>query len=933
MTAPPTLMLVDGSGYIFRAYHSLPPMSRPDGTPVNAVYGFTTMLLKLLADMKATHLAVLFDAGRHTFRNEIYPAYKAQRPDPPADLIPQFPLIREAVRAFNVPCLEREGLEADDLIATYAARARATGAQVVIVSSDKDLMQLVRDGVSLLDPMKNRAIGPDEVREKFGVDPDKVVDVQALAGDPVDNVPGVPGIGVKTAAQLITTYGDLETLLARAGEIPQPKRRQSLLEHADNARLSRRLVTLRDDVEVSETLEDFALGAPDPGVVRSFLTENGFRSLLKRVEATLDTAPDPASPDTPAAVAQGVESVPDDYHLVTTLEDLDAWIAEAHASGVVAVDTETNSLKARHATLVGVSLAPRPGRACYIPFAHRAPKTEGLDLEGEGAGAAVTNIEDKDKALARLGALLADPSVLKVGHNIKFDLHVLAGAGLDTVTPLDDTMVLSFVIDGSRHGHGMDELAQRHLGRTTIPFEAVCGKGKNQITFDLVPLDQAVRYAAEDADVTLRLHVVLRQALLAARLVRVYETLDRPMIPILARMEQTGVVVDAVRLKTLSGEFARRMADLETEIHALAGRPFNVASPKQLGEVLFDDMGLPGGKRSSKTGAWSTDAQVLDTLAGEGHALPALVLDWRQYAKLKSTYTDALVEDIDRATGRVHTTYSLSVTTTGRLSSNDPNLQNIPIRSEDGRKIREAFVAPPGFCLMSADYSQIELRLVAHVAAIRALREAFAQGQDIHAITAAQVFGVPLEGMDPMVRRRAKAINFGILYGISAHGLAVQLGISRGEAGAFIAAYMARFPEIQTFMETIKEQARAQGFVETPFGRRIPIPGINDRNPAARAFAERQAINAPIQGGAADIIKRAMIRLPDALSEAGLGARLLLQVHDELVLEVPEAEIDATRDTVRRVMSTTVALTDAQGVTTVPLDVDVGVGPSWAEAH
>ncbi|CCG09405.1 DNA polymerase I [Pararhodospirillum photometricum] len=925
MAVSPHLTLVDGSGYIFRAYHSLPPMTRPDGTPVNAVYGFTTMLLKLMADSASDHLAVVFDAGRRTFRTELYPAYKAQRPEPPEDLVPQFAVIREAVRALNVPCLEREGFEADDLIATYARHARAQGARVTIVSSDKDLMQLVRDGVDMLDPMKNKTIGPTEVMEKFGVPPTRVVDVQALAGDSVDNVPGVPGIGLKTAAQLISTYGDLDTLLARAGEIPQPRRRQMLQEHADDARLSRELVRLRDDLEISETLADLGLTKPDPETLRAFLSENGFRSLLARVEAVC--GPAPAGTPATAAASPAV----DDYHLVTTVAALEPWIAEARHAGVVAVDTETNSLKARTATLVGVSLATRPGRACYIPFAHQPPHSGTLALDGPATGPFA--IDDRDGALALLGELLADPGVLKVGHNIKFDLHVFKGVGLDTVAPLDDTMVLSYVLDGTLHGHGMDELAERHLGRTTIPFEAVCGKGKTQITFDRVPLDKALAYAAEDADVTLRLHKVLRPRLLAERLVRVYETLDRPMVPLLAAMEQAGVMVDPLRLRALSETFARRMGDLEDEIHGLAGHPFNVASPKQLGEVLFDEMGLPGGKRSSKTGAWSTDAQVLDTLAGDGHVLPARVLDWRQYAKLKSTYTDALVEDIDPATRRVHTTYGLTTTSTGRLSSNDPNLQNIPIRSEDGRKIREAFVAPPGHRLVSADYSQIELRLVAHVADIKALRDAFAHGQDIHALTASQVFGVPIEGMDPLLRRRAKAINFGILYGISAHGLARQLGITRGEAGAFIEAYLARFPEIQAYMDRVKEEARAKGYVETPFGRRIPTPGISDRNPVARAMAERQAINAPIQGGAADIIKRAMIRLPDALAEAGLTARLLLQVHDELIVEVPKTELDALVPLLRRTMRDTVALTDDKGRTTVPLEVDVGVGGSWAEAH
>ncbi|WP_413207258.1 DNA polymerase I [Rhodospirillum sp. A1_3_36] len=921
------LYLVDGSGYIFRAYHSLPPMTRPDGTPVNAVYGFTNMLMKLLADMDADHVAVIFDKARVSFRNEIYPQYKAHRPDPPEDLIPQFALIREAVRAFNIPCIDREGFEADDLIATYARRAAEEGAQVTIVSSDKDLMQLVRDKVAMFDPMKNKTIGPEEVLEKFGVPPNKVVDVQSLAGDSVDNVPGVPGIGIKTAAQLINEYGDLETLLARAGEIKQPKRRQNLLDHAEGARISNQLVRLREDVEVTETLADFAVAEPDAETLAAFLTENGFKSILAKVSAIAGEA---------AALAAGAPLSPasakDDYTLVTTIDALKGWIAEASRIGTVAIDTETDSLKARSATLVGVSLAIAPGKACYIPFAHRSSKPEGLDLDGTGGADAVENIP-REEALALLAGLLADPSVLKVGHNLKYDLHVLANAGITDVAPIDDSIVLSYVLDGASHGHGMDELAQLHLDRTTVKFEEVCGKGKSQITFDQVPLDQALTYAAEDADITLRLYQFLRERLIKERMVRIHETLDRPMIRILADMEDKGIKVDALRLKALSGDFAKRMTDLEKEVHQLAGEEFNVGSPKQLGEILFGKLGLKGGKKSKKTGAWSTDAQVLDTLAAEGHELPVKVLEWRQYSKLKSTYTDALVEEIDPRDGRVHTNYGLTITTTGRLSSNDPNLQNIPIRSEAGRMIREAFVAEPGHKLISADYSQIELRLVAHEAGIKALRQAFAEGKDIHAITASQVFGVPVEGMDPMVRRQAKAINFGIIYGISAHGLAQQLSVSRGEAAAFIDAYFKQFPEIRDYMEAVKEKARKDGFVTTPLGRRIPIPGINDKNPMTRAFGERQAINAPIQGGAADIIKRAMIRMPKALAGAGLKTTMLLQVHDELIFEAPEAEVETALVLVKREMENAVVLTDERGATTVPLEVEAGVADSWAEAH
>jgi DNA polymerase-1 len=923
-TAPDRLFLVDGSGYIFRAYHSLPPMTRPDGTPVNAVYGFTTMLMKLLADMDAERVAVIFDKGRKTFRNEIHPDYKGHRPEAPEDLVPQFPLIREAVRAFNVACVEMEGYEADDLIATYAKQARAKGIDVTIVSSDKDLMQLVRDGVALFDPMKNRPIGPEEVREKFGVGPDRVVDVQALAGDSSDNVPGVPGIGVKTAAQLIEEYGDLESLLARAGEIKQPKRRQNLTEYADQARLSRDLVRLRDDVDVPEPLEGFDVRQPDPDALRAFLVENGFKSVLAKVEGDLIPKPGDGSGAAvdPVAEATSAEAA---YELVQDVEALRRWVAEAREAGVVAIDTETDALSAMRGGLVGISLATAPGRACYIPLAHTGGGEGQLDL---GGTADTPRQIARDDCVAELRDLLLNPGVLKVGHNIKYDLHVLARVGLE-VAPVDDTMVLSYVLDGTRLGqgtHGLDDLAQRHFGHAMIAFKDVCGSGKTQITFDKVALDKALDYAAEDADFTLRLHRLLKPRLIDERMVAVYETLDRPMVPLLTAMERAGIKVDPAVLRDLSKTFAARIGDLEDEVHRLAGHPFNIGSPKQLGEVLFDEMGLQSGRKSSKTGAKSTGADVLEDLAAQGHDLPARVLDWRQFSKLKSTYTDALVEDINPETGRVHTTFGLTGTSTGRLSSNDPNLQNIPIRTEEGRRIREAFVAEPGHVLLSADYSQIELRLVAHVADIKALKEAFHHGADIHAITASRMFGQPVEGMDPMLRRRAKAINFGIIYGISAFGLGRQLSIPRGEAQAFIDAYFKEFPEILTYMERTKDEARKFGFVRTLFGRKCWAPGINDKNPNARGLAERAAINAPIQGGAADIIKRAMIQVPDALSEAGLGARLLLQVHDELILEVPEGEADRTAALVKKVMEGAASLS-------VPLVVETGVAGTWAAAH
>ena len=923
------VFLVDGSGFIFRAFHGLPAMSRPDGTPVNAVYGFTTMLLKLLSDTDADHVAVIFDAGRHSFRNDIYPDYKAHRPPAPEELVPQFALIREAVAAFGVASVEMEGFEADDLIATYATQAVAQGARVTIVSSDKDLMQLVGDGVEMLDTLKGRTIRAAEVVEKFGVGPDKVVDVQALCGDPTDNVPGVPGIGVKTAAQLIGEYGDLDSLLARAGEIRQPKRRESLLAHADAARVSRELVRLRRDVPVPAPLESFAKRAFDRGALATFLAAQGFKSIVARLGGI--AAPPPATaaaaapPPATAAAAAPPAAVPpaQDYELVTSAAALARWVTEASRLGLVAIDTETTGLDALRVELVGVSLAVAPGRACYIPVKHQPGPAQG-SLLLDGAAAAGPALLPRAETLDLLAPLLADPAVLKVGHNIKYDMQILAQAGL-TMVAIDDTMLLSYALDGGSHGHSMDELARLHLGHDTIKYADLCGSGKNQITFDRVPLDKALAYAAEDADITLRLHALLKARLLAERMVTLSETLERPLVPVIVAMEGHGVRVDAQALAALSAEFGARMVRLEQEIQVLAGREFNVASPQQLGKVLFEDLSLPGGKKT-RTGQWGTGADVLEELAAQGHDLPARVLDWRQLAKLKSTYTDTLVAQINPRTGRVHTSYSLAATTTGRLSSSDPNLQNIPIRTEEGRKIRHAFVAEPGHVLLSADYSQIELRLVAHVAGIEGLKEAFRQGADIHAITASQVFGVPAPGIDPALRRRAKAINFGIIYGISAFGLAQQLGISNGEAKSYIDAYFARYPEIRAYMERTKEEARANGFVLTPFGRKVYTPGIKDKNAALRAFAERAAINGPIQGGAADIIKRAMIRLPTALVAAGSSARLLLQVHDELVVEVPAAEAAACTAILRRVMEDAASLS-------VPLVVEVGQGITWGDAH
>lgn len=906
------IVLIDGSGFLFRAFHGLPPMTRPDGTPVNAVLGFTNMLWKLLRDSEAEYFAVIFDTARKTFRSDIYAEYKAHRPPPPDELIPQFDLVRDATRAFNVPSLEMRGYEADDLIATYTRLAREAGMRVTIVSSDKDLMQLVEDpDVMLLDHFKNREIGADGVREKFGVGPDKVIDVQALAGDSSDNVPGVPGIGVKTAAQLINEYGDLDSLLARAEEIKQPKRRQNLLDYADMARISRELVTLKQDVPDLEPLESLNKREVEPDTLMAFLKEQGFNSAIQRIGSQLGLDADAGGGEpAPAAPAKS------DYSLVQTSAALVAWIARANAAGTVAFDTETTSLDAERADLVGFSLSVRPGEACYVPLAHRAP-----DLL---AGADTIKQIPLAEALAILKPLLEDAAVLKIGQNIKYDMRVMARHGV-AIAPIDDSMLLSFVLDGGLHGHGMDELSTLHLDYKPIPFKEVAGTGKNQITFDQVPLAKACDYAAEDADITLRLHQVLKPRLVREHMVTFYERLERPLAPVLARMEDAGIKVERAALARLSEDFAKRIAALETEIHKLAGRTFAIGSPKQLGEILFDEMSLEGGKKG-KSGAYATGADVLEGLVAQGHDLPARVLDWRQLSKLKSTYTDALLEHINPDTGRVHTSYSMTGASTGRLSSNDPNLQNIPVRTEEGRKIRRAFVAEKGQALLSADYSQIELRILAHIAGVDTLKQAFHDGLDIHALTASQVFDVPLDGMDAMVRRSAKAINFGIIYGISPFGLARQLGIAQSEAKAYIEAYFERYPGIKDYMERTKKTAHETGFVTTLFGRRCHLPGINEKNPAHRGFSERAAINAPIQGTAADIIKRAMIVMEDALAKAGLKARMLLQVHDELIFEAPKDEIDATAEVARRIMAGATELD-------VPLTVDTGTAGNWAEAH
>ena len=968
------LYLIDGSGYLFRAYHALPPLSRKsDGLPTGAVSGFSNMLWKLLEDMRAgdrpTHLAVIFDAGRTTFRNEIYPLYKANRPEPPEDLIPQFPLVRAATRAFGVACIEEAGFEADDLIATYARLAREAGARTTIVSSDKDLMQLVIDGeIELFDTMKNKRIASAEVMEKFGVPPSKVVEVQALAGDSTDNVPGVRGIGVKTAAELINAFGTLEALLARVEEIKQPKRRETLIENAENARISLKLVQLDYHVPIKTQIDDFAVHDPEPAALIGFLKAMEFSALCRRAAShfgvddvdAVPPAPDPAQPalaapgemtplpsrakaplpaensvgpakelprgGTPGAVmdrAVLLKTIDHDaYETVISLERLHHWIARAHETGRVCVDTETTSLDAMQAQLCGVSLAVAAGEACYIPCGHRAG--DGLDLRGEGA---VAQLGETD-VLERLKPLLEDPGVLKIAQNLKYDYLIFLQRGI-RVAPFDDTMLISYVLGTALHGHGMDELSELHLQHKPITFSEVAGTGKDRVTFDCVPVKEATRYSGEDADVTFRLHALLKPRLVAEGMVTVYETLERPLVPILVDMERAGVVIDPDRLRKLSNDFGRDMVKLEGQIHKLAGGAFNIGSPKQLGDILFGKFKLEGG-RKTKMGAWSTDADILEELAAQGHEIARLVLDWRQLQKLRGTYTDALPGFINPQTRRVHTSYAMASTSTGRLASTDPNLQNIPIRSEEGRRIRAAFIAPPGMKLISADYSQIELRLLAHIADIPELKQAFAENLDIHAMTASEIFGVPVKDMPSEVRRRAKAINFGIVYGISAFGLANQLGIARSEADDYIRKYFERFPGIRSYMEATKEFARDKGYVETLFGRRIHIREIRSKIPGPRGGAERAAINAPIQGTAADIIRRAMIRVPAALANGKLNARMLLQVHDELVFEAAEKDAAATCAAAKRIMEK--ATLPAISLS-VPLIVEARAAANWDEAH
>jgi DNA polymerase I len=984
------VFLVDGSGYIFRAYHALPPINRKsDGLQLNAVFGFCNMLWKLLRDMKPeekpTHLAVVFDLSEHTFRTDMYPDYKAHRPDPPDDLRPQFPLIREAVHAFDIPCLEQKGFEADDLIATYARQACEAGATTTIVSSDKDLMQLVNDCVVLFDTMKDKKIGRAEVIEKFGVPPEKVIEVQALIGDSTDNVPGVPGIGVKTAAQLIGEYGDLETLLKRASEIKQEKRRQSLIENAEKARLSKKLVTLDDNVKLDVPIGDLAVHDPDYKRLIAFLRAMEFSSLTRRVAEFASIDPSDIEPDAklsvhagssassaaevahegsgdgqierapgkPASAPAGASGRPggangastppalaaarleiahsqkfdrSKYETVRTLERLKAWTGRARDVGFVAIDTETSSLDPMQAELCGFSLAVAPNEACYVPLSHRHGGEGGKDSLFPGEITADQLSEAA--ALETMKPLLEDLGVLKIGQNLKFDWQIFAVRGIE-IAPYDDTMLMSYVVDAGRSDHGLDPLARRYFDHETIDFNEVTKVGKSRLTFDNVDIVKATEYAAEDADATLRLWLVLKPRLAAEHVLNVYETLERPLLRVLADMERRGISIDRQILSRLSGEFAQECGGLQTEINKLAGETVNVGSPKQIGDILFGKLGLEGGTKT-KTGQWATGARLLEELAEQGHKLPQKILDWRQVSKLKSTYTDALPDYVNPTTHRVHTSYALAATTTGRLSSSEPNLQNIPIRTEDGRKIRRAFIADAGHKLVSADYSQIELRLLAEIAGIEQLRKAFREGLDIHAMTASEMFGVPVKDMPAEVRRRAKAINFGIIYGISAFGLANQLGIEREEAGAYIRKYFERFPGIRDFIEETKALAREKGYVTTLFGRKCHYPDIKASNASIRAFNERAAVNARLQGTAADIIRRAMVRMDATLAKKKLAARMLLQVHDELVFEVPDAEVEETLPVVTAVMVD--APMPAMSLS-VPLHVEAKAADNWDAAH
>ena len=915
--------LIDGSGYIFRAFYALPPLTSPEGTPVNAVYGFTNMFMRLTQKIKSDYWLVLFDAKRQNFRNDIFPDYKGTRKEIPEDLIPQFEIIHQAVNALNLHFLDMEGYEADDLIATYAAQSLQKGYEVTIVSADKDLMQLIRPGIEFFDPMKDKYFTPEDVREKFGVYPNRVVDVQALAGDSTDNIPGVPGIGLKTAAELINQFGSLGEVLARAEEIKQNKRRETLIANKDQAEISLQLVTLKADVPTTQPIEDFPCQKPDLGTIMDFVSRYGFNSIRPRVEKWVSERCSEEGENT-VFKAQPQE-IKANYQLVQDEKTLKLWAEKIKQTGYFAFDTETNGLNPQFDKIVGFSMATSAGEACYVPLNHfKSDEKSNLDLFGSSQTNAPQQLSYEIIA-KYLKPLFEGKSILKIGHNIKFDMHFMQQVlGADCIiAPYDDTAVISYVLDGTEHGHGLDELAKTYFDHQMIAYEEVCGSGKNKITFDKVELDKALAYAAEDADFTLRLHQVLKPRLFSEHQMSVYEDLDRPLVRILQTMESAGVKVNRENLRRLSADFATKMQDYEQQIYRLAGEEFNIASPKQIGDILFGKLGAKGKKTA--TGAWQTGAEVLEDLAAEGNELAARILDWRALSKLKSTYTDALTEQMDKA-DRVHTTYNQITTSTGRLASNNPNLQNIPIRSEEGKKIRESFVASKGCKIVAADYSQVELRLMAVVANVQGLKQAFAENKDIHASTAARVFGVPLSEVTPNQRRHAKAINFGIIYGISQYGLAKQIDVSTEEAKAYIDAYFREMPEIKQFMEDTKAFAHKNGYVLTPFGRKCTVNGINDKNKRISMNAERAAINAPIQGGAADIIKRAMNAVFKKLQQGNFKTKMLLQVHDELVFEAPEEEVAAVSEMIKETMQTVVNYD-------VPFIAEVGIGDNWAQAH
>ena len=931
------LCLIDGSGYIYRAFYALPPMTRPsDGVPVNAVFGFTSMLMQFMTENADDCIAVVFDTARRNFRNDICPEYKATRKEVPEDLIPQFPLIRDVVRSFDVADVEEEGFEADDLIAAYAKKGVEEGYQVVVVSADKDLMQLMDgENVLLYDPMKKRYVSTEDVIKKFGVLPDKVTQVQSLMGDSTDNIPGVHGIGPKTAAELINKYGTLEEIYNHLDEIPE-RRANLLKEEKEKAFVSQKLVVLDSNAPLPKPISDFCRKSGDAQKIKDFLQQMSFKSLLGRVDsfmkkrqAVLQQSCSLPQPEPVKEISVPTEKIVRQYECVQEEKDLLKWCEKIEKAGFVALDTETDSLDSQSAEIAGISLCVEAGKACYIPINHCGEGTP----EKQGENLSLFDVvPNRPKQISKsfiqnhLLSLLARPDIIKIGHNIKFDLEVIHtnfGVNLADDT-LQDTIVMDYDLNGNVYKKSLDDLAQIYLNETMIPYKQVCGTGNGSILFKQVDLKTATDYAAEDADMTLRLYQLFLPKLKESDSNKVYQDIDRPLISVLTKMENEGVLIDKNALQKISLQLFQKIDVLEKEIYAMAGEHFNLNSPIQLGELLFEKMGIAGGRKSSKSKNWITDSDVLEELADNGVEIASKILEYRQYTKLKSTYTDALVKLINNRTGRVHTTFSQTMTATGRLTSNNPNLQNIPIRSEMGREIRSAFIASNGCVLMSADYSQVELRLMAAVANVKQLKEDFANGLDIHAATASKVFGVPMENMDPMVRRNAKAINFGIIYGISAFGLARQLGISRTEAKTYIDSYFEKYPEIKQYMDETIQFASEKGYVLTPFGRKCFISGFE--SPATRGFASRAAINAPIQGGAADIIKMAMIKMQSELEQRQMKTKMLLQVHDELVFEVPENEVEQARSLIKDVMENIVHLS-------VPLIAEIGVGKNWKEAH